>query len=35
HISEEFEDRIAELMGHPKTCPHGQPIPPKIPAEDA
>ncbi|MCH8275654.1 MAG: metal-dependent transcriptional regulator [Armatimonadetes bacterium] len=29
HISEEFEDRIAELMGHPETCPHGQPIPPK------
>lgn len=29
HISEEFEDRIAELMGHPKTCPHGEPIPPK------
>jgi len=35
HISEEFEDRIAELMGHPKTCPHGQPIPPKAPQEDA
>lgn len=33
HISEEFEDRIAELMGHPKTCPHGQPIPPKAPQE--
>lgn len=29
HISEEFEDRIAELMGDPTTCPHGQPIPPK------
>ena len=29
HISEEFEDRIAELMGHPETCPHGRPIPPK------
>ncbi len=29
HISEEFEDRIAELMGHPQTCPHGKPIPPK------
>jgi DtxR family Mn-dependent transcriptional regulator len=29
HISEEFEDRIAELMGHPETCPHGKPIPPK------
>lgn len=30
HISEEFEDRIAELMGHPETCPHGNPIPPKV-----
>ncbi len=29
HISEEFEDRIAELLGHPETCPHGKPIPPK------
>ena len=29
HISEEFEDRIAALMGHPETCPHGKPIPPK------
>ena len=29
HISEEFEDRIAEMMGHPETCPHGKPIPPK------
>ena len=29
HISEEFEDRIAEMMGHPETCPHGRPIPPK------
>lgn len=29
HITEEFEDRIAELMGDPDTCPHGKPIPPK------
>lgn len=29
HISEQLEDRIAELLGHPETCPHGQPIPPK------
>ncbi|HWP30853.1 MAG TPA: metal-dependent transcriptional regulator [Fimbriimonadales bacterium] len=29
HITEEFEDRIAELLGHPTTCPHGKPIPPK------
>jgi DtxR family Mn-dependent transcriptional regulator len=27
HISEEFEDRIDELLGHPTTCPHGDPIP--------
>ena len=31
HISEEFEDRIAELMDNPTTCPHGSPIPPKAP----
>jgi DtxR family Mn-dependent transcriptional regulator len=30
HISEEFEDRIAAIMGHPETCPHGKPIPPKV-----
>lgn len=33
HISEEFEDRIADIMGHPKTCPHGKPIPPKKSSE--
>lgn len=27
HISEEFEDRIDALLGHPATCPHGDPIP--------
>lgn len=27
HISEEFEDRIDELLGHPTACPHGDPIP--------
>jgi DtxR family Mn-dependent transcriptional regulator len=27
HISEEFEDRIDALLGHPTTCPHGDPIP--------
>ncbi len=27
HISEEFEERIDELLGHPKACPHGDPIP--------
>jgi DtxR family Mn-dependent transcriptional regulator len=29
HISEEFEDRIAALLGHPETDPHGDPIPAK------
>lgn len=28
-ISEEFEDRIASLLGDPKTDPHGDPIPSK------
>ena len=27
HISEEFEDRIDALLGHPTACPHGDPIP--------
>ncbi|RMG26330.1 MAG: metal-dependent transcriptional regulator [Armatimonadetes bacterium] len=35
HISERFEDRIAELMGHPTECPHGSPIPPKRKHENA
>ncbi len=26
-ISEEFEERIDALLGHPETCPHGDPIP--------
>lgn len=26
-ISEEFEARIDALLGHPRTCPHGDPIP--------
>lgn len=29
HISEEFEDRMAELLGHPTHDPHGHPIPTK------
>lgn len=29
HISEQFEDRIAELLGHPQYDPHGDPIPSK------
>lgn len=28
-ISEEFEDKIAERLGHPTTDPHGDPIPGK------
>lgn len=28
-ISEEFEDRIDALLGHPTLDPHGDPIPPK------
>lgn len=27
HISEEFELKIDALLGFPKTCPHGSPIP--------
>ena len=27
HISEEFEERMDELLGHPTACPHGDPIP--------
>jgi DtxR family Mn-dependent transcriptional regulator len=26
-ISDEVEDRLDELLGHPQTCPHGNPIP--------
>ncbi len=27
HISDEFEQRIDLLLGHPQYCPHGSPIP--------
>ncbi len=27
HISEEFEQKIDALLGFPKSCPHGSPIP--------
>jgi DtxR family Mn-dependent transcriptional regulator len=27
HISEEFERRVAEVLGHPTSDPHGDPIP--------
>lgn len=26
-ISDEVEERLIELLGHPSTCPHGNPIP--------
>jgi DtxR family Mn-dependent transcriptional regulator len=26
-ISDEVEERLVELLGHPATCPHGNPIP--------
>lgn len=29
HISEQFEDKIAELLNHPTMDPHGDPIPTK------
>ncbi len=29
HISEEFEERIARVLGHPQYDPHGDPIPTK------
>ncbi len=29
HISEEFEERMAEFLGHPEFDPHGAPIPTK------
>jgi len=27
HISEQFEEKIDQLLGFPKKCPHGSPIP--------
>ncbi len=27
HISDEFEEKIDRLLGFPKQCPHGSPIP--------
>jgi DtxR family Mn-dependent transcriptional regulator len=26
-ISDEVEERLVEVLGHPTTCPHGNPIP--------
>ncbi len=28
-VSQEVEDRLAKLLGYPRTCPHGNPIPGK------
>lgn len=27
-VKKEIEEKICRLLGHPKTCPHGKPIPP-------
>lgn len=29
-ISDEVEDKLVELLGHPTTCPHGNPIPGEV-----
>jgi DtxR family Mn-dependent transcriptional regulator len=29
-ISDEVEERLADLLGHPSTCPHGNPIPGEV-----
>lgn len=37
-ISDEVEERLAEVLGHPSTCPHGNPIPgasPRVSAQSA
>jgi DtxR family Mn-dependent transcriptional regulator len=31
-ISSEVEERLAKLLNHPKTCPHGNPIPGEVSA---
>jgi DtxR family Mn-dependent transcriptional regulator len=33
-ISDEVEIRLVELLGHPTTCPHGNPIPGTEPSSD-
>ena len=35
HISERFEDRIEEMLGHPERDPHGHPIPDRDGSVDA
>ena len=32
-ISDEVEERLVELLGHPATCPHGNPIPGEPPLD--
>ena len=32
-ISDEVEARLVEVLGHPTTCPHGNPIPGTVPTE--
>ncbi len=34
HITPEVEERLRNLLGHPTTCPHGQPIDWDLPAGD-
>ncbi len=33
-ISDEVEARLVEVLGHPTTCPHGNPIPGTVATED-
>ena len=33
-ISDEVEERLVEVLGHPTTCPHGNPIPGTVATED-
>ena len=33
-ISDEVEERLVEVLGHPTTCPHGNPIPGTVAAAD-
>ena len=33
-ISDEVEERLVEVLGHPTTCPHGNPIPGTVCADD-
>ncbi len=33
-ISDEVEERLVEVLGHPTTCPHGNPIPGAVAGDD-